>query len=276
MNDTVSPRIPEISAVSAVTVTDHWVQHPQGRIFARRWQPAVADPQLSPIVLFHDSLGSVALWRDFPAALAQATGRATIAYDRLGFGQSDPRPSLPSLDFVAEETAVYFPALRQQLGLERFVALGHSVGGGMAIHSAAEFAPGCEALVTIAAQVYPEDRTLQGIRAARDLFQDPKQVDKLARYHGDKTRWVLDAWIDNWLHPGFAAWTLTGVLPRVTCPVLTIHGELDEYGSTHHPDLIAELAAGPVQKAILPGIAHVPHREQPERIVAMVAAFLRR
>lgn len=260
---------------TSLSAQDLWVQHPQGRIFARRWQQPGADPAGCPIVMFHDSLGSVGLWRDFPAALSGATGRAVIAYDRLGFGQSDPRPSLPSLDFVAEEAALYFPALREQLGLERFVAMGHSVGGGMAIEVAANFAPHCEALVTIAAQVYPEERTLQGIRAARDQFRDAQQVERLARYHGDKTRWVLDAWIDNWLHPDFAAWTLADVLPRVRCPALTIHGELDEYGSTHHPNLIAQLSGGPVRQEILPGMAHVPHREQPERITAMVAEFLR-
>ena len=56
----------------------------------------------------------------------------------------------------------------------------------------------------------------------------PGQVERLARYHGDKARWVLDAWIGSWLHPGFASWTLAEVLPRVACPVLALHGALDE------------------------------------------------
>ena len=65
--------------------TDHWVALPQGRIFARRWSPppqsgAAAQP---PIVLFHESLGSVELWRGFPATLCAATGRTVVAYDRL-------------------------------------------------------------------------------------------------------------------------------------------------------------------------------------------------
>ena len=45
---------------------------------------------------------------------------------------------------------------------------------------------------------------------------------------GDKARWVLDAWIWSWLHPGFASWTLAEVLPRVARPVLALHGALDE------------------------------------------------
>jgi pimeloyl-ACP methyl ester carboxylesterase len=267
------------TTTSRIEHHDQWVQHAQGRLFTRSWTPV--DPRqqassraASPLILFHDSLGCVELWRDFPAALSRVTGRRVIAYDRLGFGKSDARTERPSLGFVAEESALYFPALREQLGVQGFVALGHSVGGGMAIHCAAEAGSDCEALITIAAQVFAEDRTLQGIRAAREQFRDAAQVQRLARYHGDKTRWVLDAWIENWLHPGFASWTLAPVLPRVSCPVLALHGELDEYGSTRHPELIGSLCGGPARVEVLPGIGHVPHREQPQRVLPLVAGLL--
>lgn len=256
---------------------DRWIEHPQGRLFTRTWTPAdmpQAARRPSPIVLFHDSLGSVELWRDFPGRLSRATRRPVIAYDRLGFGRSDPRAERPSPRFIAEEASAYFPTLREQLGVQRFIALGHSVGGAMAIHCAAEWAAHCEALITVAAQVFTEDRTLEGIRAAREQFRDPMQVERLAKYHGDKARWVLDAWIGSWLHPGFASWTITGVLPRVTCPVLAIHGMLDEYGSTRHADLIGALSGGPSRVEILPSAGHLPHREQPEFVLELVTEFV--
>ena len=54
---------------------DHWIPTPQGRLFARRWVPPQAESGArSPIVLLHESLGSVSVWRDFPARLARATG----------------------------------------------------------------------------------------------------------------------------------------------------------------------------------------------------------
>ena len=266
MNDTQPPVTPR--------TRDRWVEHPQGQLFTRTWEPADAAPARNPIVLFHDSLGSVDLWRAFPAELCTATGRAVIAYDRLGFGKSAPRTGLPSLQFVGEEASIYFPALREQLGLDRFVALGHSVGGGMAVHCAVENPTRCEALVTIAAQVFAEERTLEGIRAAREQFKDPAQVQRLAKYHGEKARWVLDAWIDNWLSPGFATWTVEAVLPRVTCPVLVIHGVDDEYGSVRHAELIGSLVAGPAQVEILEATGHVPQRERPEVVLGFVRAFL--
>lgn len=252
------------------------IDHPRGKIFVRTWNaPRDTDALLekAPIVLFHDSLGCVELWRDFPAQLSAATGRAIIAYDRLGFGQSDARTDRPALDFVAEEAHVFFPVLREQLGLQKFIALGHSVGGGMAVHCAALFAADCEALITESAQVFPEDRTLQGIREAKQLFQDEKQVDRLRKYHGDKAAWVLDAWTGTWLDPAFASWTIAGVLPELACPVLAIHGEFDEYGSTRHPELIGKLSGGPSQVEIMKDTYHVPHRERPEETIALITGF---
>lgn len=249
------------------------IRLPQGRLFARLWAPLQAAG--SPIILFHDSLGSVELWRGFPAALAAHTRRKVIAYDRLGFGQSDPRDDTLGMDFIADEAETFFPALRAELGIDRFVAFGHSVGGGMAVHCAAKFGAACAALITESAQAFVEDRTLQGIRAAQTLFEDPAQVERLGKYHGDKARWVLGAWIDSWLAPEFAGWSLEPVLPRVTCPLLAIHGADDEYGSPRHPELIGRLAGGPTRVEVIPDTHHVPHREREAAVIDLVAEFLR-
>ena len=256
---------------------DHWVAHPQGRIFARCWTPSskASTPRPdSPIVLFHDSLGCVELWREFPAELSTATGRQVIAYDRLGFGKSDPRVERPALDFIADEANTYFPIVREQLGFRRFIAFGHSVGGGMAVNCAAAFGAECEALVTESAQIFPEDRTLRSIAEAKEQFKDETQLRRLEKYHGDKARWVLEAWTENWLHPDFAAWSLAAVLPQVSCPVLAIHGIHDEYGSTCHPEMIGQLCAGPSRVEILADTFHVPHRERPGVTLNLLSEFI--
>lgn len=252
---------------------DSSVNHPRGRIHARSWTPSNMRSAAAPIVLFHDSLGCVELWRDFPAELSAASGRRVIAYDRLGFGKSDPRADRPALDFIADEAATYFPAVREQLGIARFIAFGHSVGGAMGIHCAAEFSADCEALITESAQIFPETLTLRSIAEAKEQFRDEAQVRRLAKYHGDKAEWVLDAWTENWLDPGFAAWSLETVLPRVTCPVLAIHGSEDEYGSICHAENIAKLSSGPAQVEILPDTRHVPHRERPTVVLERVSRF---
>ena len=260
---------------SNVVAADRWVTHAHGRIFVRTWSDRTVESGRAPIILLHDSLGSVELWRDFPARLAAGTGRAVIAYDRLGFGQSDARSDVLTPAFVAAEADTCFAAVRAQFGIERFVVFGHSVGGAMAIHCAARFEEDCEALITESAQAFVEERTLDGIRAAKAQFADAEQFGRLEKYHGDKATWVLDAWTGTWLSAQFAAWSLEAVLARVSVPTLAIHGGEDEYGSTRHPALIAEWSKADVRIEILPQLHHLPHREQPEMVAGLVCDFLR-
>lgn len=256
-------------------IKDSWVATGEGRLFVRCWQPLnQSGDNPSPIVLFHDSLGSVQLWRTFPAVLAEHTGRQVIAYDRLGFGQSDWRQDKLGVDFIREEAQRAFPTLREQLGFDRFIALGHSVGGGMAVHCAAKYGPACEALITESAQAFVEDKTRAGIMEAKELFQQSEPFERLQRYHGEKTRWVLDAWIDTWLSPEFSDWSLQETLPQVRCPTLVIHGSEDEYGSHRHPEEIARSVSGPAQMEIMPDTRHVPHREHEHWVAKRVAIFI--
>ena len=262
-----------IRMVEKVQSEDSRPQAAEGRLFARSSKPAAPHSDV-PIVLFHDSLGSVALWRGFPEALCAATGRQVIAYDRLGFGESDPYPGTLSPDFVEAEADTGFAAIRRHYGIRRFIAFGHSVGAGMAIHCAARYPDDCVAVITESAQVFVEERTVQGIEAAREAFKEPQQLARLRKYHGDKTEWVLGAWINTWLSPEFAKWSLQEVLPGVTCPVLAIHGAEDEYGSPVHPTLIGQRVSGPARVEIMPDTRHVPHREREAEVAGIVAEFL--
>lgn len=256
------------------TASETLVETGRGRLYAKRWRQGAGANNGVPIVLLHDSLGCVELWRDFPARLADTTGREVIAYDRLGFGRSDPYPGRLDRHFVHEE-ALSFDALRQALGIERCVVFGHSVGGGMAVAIAAAHPEVCTGLITESAQAFREDRTVEGILAAKRAFEAEGQVDRLRRYHGDKAPWVLSAWIDTWLAPDFADWNLDDELRRVRCPVLAIHGDGDEYGSLAHPQRIAALTAPHSALEILPGCGHVPHREQADAVLSRVAGWLR-
>lgn len=254
---------------------DHWITTDRGRLFARSWRAddGSHDATLPPLLLFHDSLGCVELWRDFPQVLAQASARTIIAYDRLGFGRSAARSDRLPASFVGDESANVIAELQTQLGFDRFVAFGHSVGGGMAIACAAALPQYVAALVTESAQIFVEDRTRRGIEAAKIQFAAPGQLRRLEKYHGDKAAWVLSAWIDTWLSDGFAAWNLDAELSRLRCPMLALHGDGDEYGSVLHPQRIARFA--PHSKVqVLAGCGHVPHREQAEDVMRRVQAFL--
>ena len=259
----------------AVTASDDWITTERGKLFARTWVPSEprSDTEAA-ILLFHDSLGCVDLWRDFPEQLAVATRRSVVAYDRLGFGRSDEYPGTLPMTFIRDEAETDVPRLTEALGLDTFVAFGHSVGGGMAVSTAARWPERCAAVITEAAQSFIEERTLAGLRAARVEFQRPGQLERLERYHGAKARWVLDAWLETWLDPAFAGWRLDDDLRGVHCPTLALHGDQDEYGSVEHPARIAGLTQGPARAVVLDGCGHVPHREQSTRVLSEVARFL--
>ncbi|WP_327438127.1 alpha/beta hydrolase [Pseudomonas donghuensis] len=253
-----------------------WVDTPHGRLFCCRWFPVTVagEPQRPPIILFHDSLGCVALWRDFPQQLCLATGREVIAYDRLGFGQSAAHPGALALDFIRDEAECCFSHVRRSLQIGRFVALGHSVGGAMAAACAAFYGQHCTALITLSAQAFVEDRTVQGIREAQLLFRQPGQLARLEKYHGDKAPWVLEAWTGTWLSPAFSPWTIESVIDTLACPLLALHGVHDEYGSELHPKRIARLTSGPGHYQLIDDCHHLPHREAPDVVLAAVQRML--
>jgi pimeloyl-ACP methyl ester carboxylesterase len=256
-------------------VRDAYVPVRGGRIFVRLWEQRRMSSTPPAIVLVHDSLGSVELWRDFPAALARATGHSVIAYDRLGFGRSAPHAgALKTPDFIREEAGTSLPALRSALGIDRMILFGHSVGGAMAVVAAAELAAATAGVITESAQVFAEERTLAAIRAAKQAFAEPGQLQRLARYHGTKASWVLKAWTDSWLAPAFANWTIEADLRRLVCPILAMHGDRDEFGSRAHPDRIAAWVSAPADIVLFDDCGHVPHRERTDSVLTAVRTFI--
>lgn len=253
-------------------IEDRTVSATAGRLAVRIWNPPrVVDA--APVLMFHDSLGCIEMWRDFPAALAVAVNRKVVAYDRLGFGRSDTYPGLLDPTFVAEEAKSTVALLQQACGFEGFVACGHSVGGGMAVETAARHKNHCNGLITLGAQAFVEDLTLQGIRDARGDLETEEGLARLSRYHGDKAEWVLRAWIDTWLSPAFKDWSLADALSDAECPALAIHGAEDQYGSRKHPEMIAGSHG---HAAVLEGCGHFPHREASDAVVRLIAAYLER
>lgn len=245
---------------------------PGGELFTSVWRPSDETPAKTPIMLLHDSLGSVALWRDFPAMLAEQSGRPVIAYDRLGYGRSTERHDMISTDFMVIEAKVQIPALLDQLGLSQVILGGHSVGGGMTITAAACLPDRIEAAFTIGAQSFVEPMTREGVVAGQKQFEDPKELARLQKYHGERAAWVVRSWGDAWLDPAFDDWSLDPWASQVKCPCLVIHGEFDDYATEAQPRRLAEKASG--RCVIMEGVRHLPHRECPDRLAEVIDDFL--
>ncbi|MDQ3023316.1 MAG: alpha/beta hydrolase [bacterium] len=256
----------------SISSNDRVVGLPEGRLFTRVWLASVST--LTPILLLHDSLGSAELWRDFPEALCAATGRSVIAYDRLGYGRSDAHPGLLADDHIETESETV-ALLLDQLGVDHFVAFGHSIGAEMAVACGSRLPQRCAAVIAECAQSWIEDKTLRTIAAAREQFNDPEQLEKLRRYHGDKAEWVLDAWHGTWFRPSMREWSILPELPNLRCPLLVLHGADDKFVSLEQPRTMARSGGGPSRLEIIDGCGHIPHRERMDVVLDVVSDFLR-
>lgn len=228
------------------------------------------DPEPPALVLLHEGLGSVGLWRGFPAALRAATGRRVLAFSRFGHGASEPPPEPRTPAFFHEEALEVLPEVLRALDVPDPVLVGHSDGASIALIHAGRHPVRAAALLS--PHVVVEEVTVREIREARERYADGDLRERLARHH-EHVDAAFHGWCDVWLDPRFRSWSLEADAERVDCPLLLIQGAADPYGTLDQLDRIEARVRGPVQRLVLPG-GHSPHLEHPERVVEAVAGFV--
>ena len=229
------------------------------------------------LVLLHEGLGSVAMWRDFPARLAAATGCRTLVYSRYGYGQSDVLEEAFAVDFMHREAREALPELLAALKIAKPVLVGHSDGASIALLHAGDSRFEVAGLVLMAPHCFVEDISIRSIAAAKVAFETTDLPAKLARYHRDVSR-TFYGWNDIWLKPDFRSWNIEDSLATIRCPILAIQGEDDEYGTMAQIEAIAAQAvASPgVELLKLADCRHSPHRDQTLAVIEAIQAFTER
>jgi pimeloyl-ACP methyl ester carboxylesterase len=226
------------------------------------------------VVMLHEGLGCVAMWRDFPAKVAEATGLRVLAYSRAGHGASSP-VSLPrSLEYMHDEARETLPRLLCAAGIDDLVLFGHSDGASIALLFAGS-APKARVrgLILEAPHVFCEELSVTAIRKAREAFLHGDLEPRLERYHRTNTACAFWGWNDAWLDPGFRSWNIEEVLPRVRVPALVIQSPQDPYGTLAQVEAIERGSGAPVLRALL-GSGHRPHREDPLAVLIAVRDFV--
>ncbi|MES2954497.1 MAG: alpha/beta hydrolase [Pseudomonadota bacterium] len=233
----------------------------------------------APLVFLHEGLGSVSLWtqrgRSWPQSVCEACGRAGVVYSRRGYGQSDAVPDVRGSgrlapDYMHREAWEVLPALLEVLGIARPVLLGHSDGASIALLHASRHP--VTAAIAMAPHLMVEDIAVQAIAQATAAFETGGLRDKLARHHADVDG-AFWQWNDVWLSPGFRSFDIRPDCQRISAPLLAIQGLDDEYGTMAQLDALA-LAAPQTVQGRLADCGHSPQRDQPERTLEAVAAFL--
>lgn len=223
------------------------------------------------IVMLHEGLGSIAMWKDFPEQLAQATRCRVLVYSRYGHGKSQRLAEKCSVDFMHHEAKVVLPELLRQFEINEPILLGHSDGASIALIYSSTWPQRVRALILEAPHVFVEDEGLQSIANIRTLFESRDLPKKLSRYH-DHVEDVFRGWNDIWLDPNFRQWNIEKYLAPITCPVLVIQGEDDEYGTLAQVQAIQRQIPA-TQALILPRCGHSPHRDHPNLTLDAIANF---
>jgi len=221
-------------------------------------------PDQSPtIVLLHEGQGCVALWRDFPRKVAEATGWGVFVYSRAGYGYSDivdlPRP----LDYMTHEAVEVLPKVLDAVGVQRGVLLGHSDGASIsAIYAGSVEDFRIRGIVLMAPHFFTEDMGLEEIARAKITYETGDIAAKMAKYHRDPEN-TFRGWNDAWLDPDFKDWNVTEVIDYLRIPTLAIQGREDQYGTLAQITEIETRSYAPVEVEILENCRHAPQWTNP-------------
>jgi pimeloyl-ACP methyl ester carboxylesterase len=243
-----------------------------GRRIEAEWHGAAPDRAPS-LVLLHEGLGCVAMWRDFPAALARRTGYGVLVYSRLGYGKSASVPLPRPLSYMHDEAREVLPAVLEQAGVRKAVLVGHSDGASIAtIYAGSRQDFRVRGLVLMAPHFFVEEISVRSIAAAKEAYESGDLRARLARYHADVDA-AFYGWNRAWLDPAFRAWRIDEHLAHVRVPILIIQGEDDQYGTAAQIALAQADAYCPVEALLLPDCRHAPQVDQPAATLDAIAAF---
>ncbi len=244
-----------------------------GRIFR---QDAFAEG--GAIMMVHGAAMDHTIWDPILPAL-ESVGRPYLAVDLPGHGGS-AGASLSTLADMGD----WLARLADAAGMERPVALGHSMGGAAVLELAARHSESVAALGLLAVSarmpVHPDLLAM----AARDPAEAGALVGKWAvAKDGPQEAGDIAAALVAGSAPGVLVSDLKacdgyrdGVASaaRLRCPVLFILGEVDRMTPPADAEPLVD-AAPRVRKSVLPGIGHMMTLEAPDATVAALEAFLR-
>lgn len=237
--------------------------------------PSTPSPALATLVFLHEGLGSITMWRDFPAQLCRATGLPGFVYAREGYGASTPLASPRAVDYLHREAGRVLPQVLAAAGIVNPILVGHSDGASIALLHAGLFPGVAKALLVLAPHLFVETITVQAIAEVNRRFHDRgdnRLRAALSRHHQSLDS-AFGGWAGIWLNPDFLAFNIEAEVAQIRCPVLAIQGADDPYGSARQVERIAELCPG-TSVHLLPDCRHNPHLEQDAQTLGLCKAFI--
>ncbi|MFO1079777.1 MAG: alpha/beta hydrolase [Reyranellaceae bacterium] len=251
------------------------------------------NPDGIPMVLIHGSMGSLHMWEGWVGELGKKARLITVDLPGHGLTGAWPRD-----DYTVDAYADFVEALVDVLNLDRFVLVGHSMGGAVAWTFAATRPDRVSQLILVDAAGYPRAAgdvplptrlaRLPGIgdigvyfkpdrlarRSLTEVYGDPAMVTTervqryadLQRFPGNREATVQRARTQPPLDPS--------PLRRLDVPTLILWGAADRWVPVADAFRFHEDIRGS-QLEIFDKLGHNPMEEDPRATAAAVTAFLR-
>ena len=202
------------------------------------------------LVLLHQGLGCVGLWKDFPDKLQETTGCGVFVYSRAGYGRSSPVKLPRPLSYMHDEARDKLAKLLDAVGFRHGLLIGHSDGASIAaIYAGSHQDHRVGGLVLIAPHFFTEDSGIKSIEEARVAYDTGDLRVRLARWHTDVDN-AFRGWNDTWLDPDFRKWDITEFLAYIRVPILIVRGEDDQYGTIKQIEVAQQECYCPVEVAL--------------------------
>ena len=236
----------------------------------------------APLVLIHGFGGDLNNWQFNQPALAE--DRPVYALDLPGHGGSEKSGGQGGVPELAGVVRDFLNAL----GIQRTHLAGHSMGGAVALHLAAEEPSRVASVTLVCSAGLGEEVNLdyiEGFIAAERrkemksvlemLFADPSlvsrdMVEELLKYKrldgvGGALRSIADAAFAG----GRQAHVLAGRLGQVTAPVQAVWGAVDRIIPARHAE-----AVGEGRRHVLDGAGHMVHMEKAGEFNRLMSDFM--
>ena len=233
----------------------------------------VKRPTAPTIVMLHEGLGALSLWRDLPRKLSNLINCSVFVYSRHGYGQSDFINSKFNAKYMHKEALNILPKILNHFDISNPILYGHSDGASIALIHASSADTGIMGLILEAPHVFVEEISLDGLKGAKKAFEHGGLKAGLAKHHREPEM-IFRCWTNIWLSPEFLTWNIVSCLSNIQCPALLIQGETDAYGTLSQLDTIEKNVSGICKKKILPNTGHSPHRENPKLVLRSIQQFI--
>jgi pimeloyl-ACP methyl ester carboxylesterase len=212
------------------------------------------------IVFIHGTPGS---WKAFGQYLVNESLRSRaqlVAVDRPGFGQSDPKQIIPSLQ---KQSALLAQVLERDFRGRQAILVGHSIGASIAARLAMDYPDMIDGLVLVAPSIDPK-------------LEKPRWYNHLA-----------DSTLLRWLLPTDLALANEEVMPlsdelshmlplwqRIRIPVIVIQGDKDRLSSPANADFAENVLGRRVQIIRVPRAGHFIIWKKPDITVEAILSLL--